>query len=112
MATAKMKQAAKATLGAYDRLIAEPGRHVGEWEIYGGNDCHLCKAAGDDDCRNCPLGPVFVGCETQTQQILQEVLDDALVYREPPPKILRMVVTAARNRRRWLVKKFEKAGVM
>ena len=114
----KIMRAMKTVIRAYDALIEKPAENISAWGNYGSwSTCHLCLACPpknndegyDFDCTQCPLGPKRTACCTRTMDALQDALEeweDCAYANEM--KSQTAVVEAAKARRAWLIKKFNK----
>jgi hypothetical protein len=115
----QMMKTMRAVIKAYDKLIENPKTNLFKWHDYGHSDnCRLCKTL-DKDCSICPLGPEYAACSNVTLNKLADLIEDALytvndgvvdmrTRDQLEPYNSQPLVKAAKARRAWLVKKFNK----
>ena len=114
----------KATIAAYDALIASPAKQAAKWKNYGCfGSCRLCKAMANPtvymaDCPKCPLGPKYIGCvSSTTYDRLRTAIYRYTQDRDASAGILKAgaggqtvnaLIRVAETRRQWLIRKFNK----
>lgn len=108
--------AARESLAAYNRFIADPDTERPKWNGWGSvHDCRFCRAAAyvDHNCLECPLSheghslSCAVSDEAEAQESYYELLRVLNCGRLPVD-----CVPAVQNRLSWLIRKLDSEGVL